>query len=74
MKRLVLKSPIIENILHWAKAKADQQIKKTDGSKRNRYESFCFLRGCYSHVLGSPVWQSFLTLTTRALDTAKTAP
>jgi DNA topoisomerase-2 len=34
---LVTKSSIVENILHWAKHKADQQIKKTDGSKRNRY-------------------------------------
>ncbi|KAK7059215.1 DNA topoisomerase 2 [Paramarasmius palmivorus] len=32
----VQKSPIVENILNWAKFKADQQIKKTDGSKRNR--------------------------------------
>ncbi|KIK52213.1 hypothetical protein GYMLUDRAFT_1029287 [Collybiopsis luxurians FD-317 M1] len=29
----VQKSPIVENILNWAKFKADQQIKKTDGSK-----------------------------------------
>ncbi|KAL0063257.1 DNA topoisomerase 2 [Marasmius tenuissimus] len=32
----VQKSPIIENILNWAKFKADQQIKKTDGAKRSR--------------------------------------
>ncbi|EKM83675.1 hypothetical protein AGABI1DRAFT_117173 [Agaricus bisporus var. burnettii JB137-S8] len=32
----VLKTAIVDNVLHWAKAKADQQIKKTDGSKRNR--------------------------------------
>ncbi|KIY45300.1 type II DNA topoisomerase [Fistulina hepatica ATCC 64428] len=32
----VAKSPIIENILNWAKFKADQQLKKTDGSKRSR--------------------------------------
>ncbi|ESK98132.1 dna topoisomerase ii [Moniliophthora roreri MCA 2997] len=32
----IQKSPIVENILNWAKFKADQQIKKTDGSKRNR--------------------------------------
>ncbi|KAF9258616.1 DNA topoisomerase II [Marasmius fiardii PR-910] len=32
----VQKSPIVENILNWAKFKADQQIKKTDGTKRNR--------------------------------------
>ncbi|KAL0581404.1 DNA topoisomerase 2 [Marasmius crinis-equi] len=30
----VQKSPIIENILNWAKFRADQQIKKTDGAKR----------------------------------------
>ncbi|KAF8349867.1 DNA topoisomerase II [Amanita rubescens] len=32
----VIKSSIIDSILNWAKAKADQQIKKTDGSKRSR--------------------------------------
>ncbi|TRM62918.1 DNA topoisomerase [Schizophyllum amplum] len=32
----VQKSPLVENILNWAKFKADQQIKKTDGSKRSR--------------------------------------
>ncbi|KAF5377158.1 hypothetical protein D9615_006417 [Tricholomella constricta] len=32
----VQKSAIIDNILNWAKFKADQQIKKTDGSKRTR--------------------------------------
>ncbi|KAF9068525.1 DNA topoisomerase [Rhodocollybia butyracea] len=32
----VQKSPIVDNILNWAKFKADQQIKKTDGSKRSR--------------------------------------
>ncbi|KAG6373110.1 DNA topoisomerase II [Boletus reticuloceps] len=32
----VLKSSIIDNVLNWARFKADQQIKKTDGSKRNR--------------------------------------
>ncbi|KAJ6569535.1 DNA topoisomerase II [Mycena capillaripes] len=32
----VQKSPIIENILNWAQFKADQQIKKTDGTKRSR--------------------------------------
>jgi hypothetical protein len=33
---VVLKTAVIDNILHWAMTKADQQIKKTDGSKRNR--------------------------------------
>ena len=37
VNKLVLKSAIIDNILNWAKYKADQQIKKTDGSKRERY-------------------------------------
>ncbi|KAL0945575.1 hypothetical protein HGRIS_014735 [Hohenbuehelia grisea] len=32
----VQKSPIVDQVLNWAKFKADQQIKKTDGSKRNR--------------------------------------
>ena len=32
----VAKSSIVENVLNWAKFKADQQIKKTDGTKRNR--------------------------------------
>lgn len=33
----VQKSGIIDNVLNWAKFKADQQIKKTDGTKRSRY-------------------------------------
>ncbi|KAI0056765.1 type II DNA topoisomerase [Artomyces pyxidatus] len=32
----VQKSSIVENVLNWAKFRADQQIKKTDGTKRNR--------------------------------------
>ncbi|KAF8588504.1 type II DNA topoisomerase [Ramaria rubella] len=32
----VSKTSIVEHILNWAKFKADQQIKKTDGSKRTR--------------------------------------
>ncbi|KAK7468441.1 DNA topoisomerase 2 [Stygiomarasmius scandens] len=32
----VAKSSVVENVLNWAKFKADQQIKKTDGSKRSR--------------------------------------
>ncbi|RDB28584.1 DNA topoisomerase 2 [Hypsizygus marmoreus] len=32
----VQKSSIIDNILNWAKYKADQQIKRTDGTKRSR--------------------------------------
>ncbi|KAF7367438.1 DNA topoisomerase 2 [Mycena sanguinolenta] len=32
----VQKSSIIEHILNWAQFKADQQIKKTDGTKRSR--------------------------------------
>jgi DNA topoisomerase-2 len=36
----VQKTPIIEHVLNWAKFKADQDLKKTDGkSKRNRYDS-----------------------------------
>lgn len=34
---LVLKSAIVDNILNWAKYKADQEIKRTDGTKRERY-------------------------------------
>lgn len=33
---LVQKSPIVDHVLNWAKFKADQQMKKTDGSRRNR--------------------------------------
>jgi DNA topoisomerase-2 len=33
---LVSKTAIVDNVLSWAKFKADQEIKKTDGSKRNR--------------------------------------
>lgn len=32
----VLKSTIVDNVLHWAKYKADQEIKKTDGTKSER--------------------------------------
>ncbi|TFK30660.1 DNA topoisomerase II [Coprinopsis marcescibilis] len=32
----VQNSGIVENVLNWAKFKADQQIKKTDGTKRSR--------------------------------------
>ncbi|KAL4065795.1 DNA topoisomerase, partial [Scleroderma yunnanense] len=32
----VQKSSIVDQVLNWAKFKADQQIKKTDGSKRSR--------------------------------------
>jgi DNA topoisomerase-2 len=32
----VSKSSIVDNVLNWAKYKADQQIKKTDGAKRTR--------------------------------------
>ncbi|KAH9977056.1 hypothetical protein BGW80DRAFT_1286992 [Lactifluus volemus] len=32
----VAKSSIVENVLNWAKFRADQQLKKTDGTKRNR--------------------------------------
>lgn len=34
---LVAKTSIVDSILNWAKYKADQQIKKTDGAKRTRY-------------------------------------
>ena len=33
---IVSKTSIIDHVLNWAKFKADQQIKKTDGSKRSR--------------------------------------
>ncbi|KAI0641129.1 type II DNA topoisomerase [Trametes meyenii] len=32
----VLKSSIVDHVLNWAKFKADQQLKKTDGSRRTR--------------------------------------
>ncbi|KAF8060944.1 DNA topoisomerase II [Lyophyllum atratum] len=32
----IAKSSVVENILNWAKFKAEQQIKRTDGTKRNR--------------------------------------
>ncbi|KAJ7050261.1 topoisomerase II [Mycena amicta] len=34
--KMVMKSSIIENILNWAQFKADQQAKRTDGTKRSR--------------------------------------
>ena len=36
---VVLKTGIVDGILRWAKTKADQEIKKTDGTKRNRFVS-----------------------------------
>ncbi|KAJ7603098.1 topoisomerase II [Mycena polygramma] len=36
LMKKVSKSPIVDNILNWAQFKADQQIKKTDGTKRSR--------------------------------------
>lgn len=33
----VQKSGIVDSVLNWAKFKADQQIKKTDGTKRSRW-------------------------------------
>ena len=33
---VVTKTSIIDHVLNWAKFKADQQIKKTDGTKRSR--------------------------------------
>lgn len=32
----VQKSSIVDHVLNWAKFKADQQMKKTDGNRRNR--------------------------------------
>ena len=34
---VVTKTSIIDHVLNWAKFKADQQIKKTDGTKLSRY-------------------------------------
>lgn len=33
---LVQKSSIVDHVLNWAKNRADQQLKKTDGNRRNR--------------------------------------
>lgn len=33
----VTKTSFLDHVLDWAKFKADQQIKKTDGTKRSRY-------------------------------------
>ena len=53
---LVLKSAIVDNILNWAKYKADQQIKRTDGTKRERYVYFLedlnsLIKACNLHRL-----------------------
>jgi DNA topoisomerase-2 len=40
----VAKSGIIDNVLNWAKFKADQESKKTDGHKRTRCVHIRFLR------------------------------
>jgi DNA topoisomerase II len=36
VKKIINKSPILDNVLQWAKFKQDQQLKKTDGAKKNR--------------------------------------
>ena len=34
---IVQKSAIVEEILNWAQKRADKELKKTDGNRRNRY-------------------------------------
>ena len=41
----VLKSGIVDTVLNWAKFKADQQLKKTDGNRRTRCVSLHVLSG-----------------------------
>lgn len=36
VKKIISKSPVLDNVLQWAKFKQDQQLKKTDGSKKTR--------------------------------------
>lgn len=36
VRKIISKSPVLENVLQWAKFKQDQQLKKTDGSKKTR--------------------------------------
>lgn len=45
----VAKTTIVDQVLNWAKFKADQQAKKTDGTKRNRY-TICSLHNCNPHT------------------------
>ena len=41
---VVAKSSIVDHVLNWAKFKADQQLKKTDGNRRTRY-GWCTVLG-----------------------------
>lgn len=45
-----MKSSIVDNVLNWAKYKADQQIKKTDGTKRERLVSSCLCPEPFAHL------------------------
>jgi hypothetical protein len=47
---LVLKSYIVDNVLNWAKFKADQEIKKTDSSKRQRFAYLSFPFSVLMHI------------------------
>ena len=36
VKKIISKSPVLDNVLQWARFKQDQQLKKTDGAKKTR--------------------------------------
>ena len=48
---LVAKSSIVEHVLNWAKFKADQQLKKTDGSRKSRSVVVCRVFVFFTHLL-----------------------
>ena len=50
----VHKSAICDQVLSWAKFKADQQIKRTDGTKRTRFVPFFRLA---ARIIDACCWQ-----------------
>ena len=51
---IVQKSSICDQVLNWAKFKADQQIKRTDGSKRTQLvHLFCVLASIVDALLAA---------------------
>lgn len=64
----VSKTTIVDSILNWAKYKADQQIKKTDGSKRSRLNGMTKL--CDANNAGSRNGSSCTLILTEG-DSAK---
>ena len=53
----MLKSNIVDNVLNWAKFKADQQLKKNDGTKRTRFVPLPYIPLASPPYLRAMGWQ-----------------